>query len=51
MASGRAGRYGRAAARWARLLTSGRAAPGTRVFYGWDEIPGPGDTVAWEMRL
>ncbi len=43
---GRAGRYGRAALRWARLLTSGRAAPGLRVFYGWDEIPGPGDPVA-----
>ncbi len=43
---GRAGRYGRAALRWARLLTSGRAAPGLRVFYGWDEIPGPGEPVA-----
>ena len=42
----RAGRYGRAAARWARLLTGGKAAPGLRVFYGWDRIPGPGERVA-----
>jgi glycosyltransferase involved in cell wall biosynthesis len=42
----RAGRYGRAAARWARLLTAGKAAPGLRVFYGWDRIPGPGERVA-----
>ena len=38
----RAARYGRAASRWARLLASGRARPGLRVFYGWDEIPGTG---------
>lgn len=42
----RARRYGRAAARWARLLTGGKAAPGLRVFYGWDRIPGPGERVA-----
>jgi glycosyltransferase involved in cell wall biosynthesis len=39
-------RYGRAASRWARLLTGGRARPGLRVFYGWDLIPGPGEPVA-----
>jgi glycosyltransferase involved in cell wall biosynthesis len=42
----RVGRYRRAAARWARLLTSGRARPGLRVFYGWDRIPGEGEAVA-----
>jgi glycosyltransferase involved in cell wall biosynthesis len=42
----RAGRYGRAAARWGRLLVSGRARPGLRVFYGWDRIPAPGERVA-----
>ena len=42
----RVGRYGRAASRWARLLVRGRAAPGLRVFYGWDEIPAPGEPVA-----
>jgi glycosyltransferase involved in cell wall biosynthesis len=42
----RIGRYGRAAARWARLLAGGRARPGLRVFYGWDRIPAPGEPVA-----
>ncbi|HEY1317932.1 MAG TPA: glycosyltransferase family 4 protein [Gaiella sp.] len=42
----RAGRYGRASARWARLLAGGRAKPGLRVFYGWDRIPGVGEAVA-----
>lgn len=42
----RVGRYGRAAVRWARLLASGRARPGLRVFYGWDRIPGTGERVA-----
>ena len=42
----RVGRYGRAAARWTRLLTAGRARPGLRVFYGWDRIPGAGEPVA-----
>ena len=36
----------RAAVRWARLLTSGRPAPGVRVFYGQDRVPGPGEPVA-----
>jgi glycosyltransferase involved in cell wall biosynthesis len=42
----RAARYARAAARWGRLVTQGRAGPGLRVFYGWDEIPRPGEPVA-----
>jgi glycosyltransferase involved in cell wall biosynthesis len=42
----RVGRYGRAAARWARLLAGGKAAPGLRVFYGWDTVPAPGERVA-----
>ncbi|HEX5582102.1 glycosyltransferase family 4 protein [Gaiella sp.] len=42
----RIGRYGRAAARWARLLAGGRARPGLRVFYGWDRIPEAGEPVA-----
>jgi len=46
MDSARAARYGRAAARWARLLTRGTARPDLRVFYGWDRIPGPGEPVA-----
>ena len=37
----RAGRYGRAGARWVRLLTSRHPAPGLRVFYGHDRIPAP----------
>lgn len=42
----RMGRYGRAAARWGRLLVGGRARPGLRVFYGWDRIPEAGEPVA-----
>jgi len=42
----RVGRYGRAAARWVRLLVGGRARPGLRVFYGWDTLPATGDAVA-----
>jgi glycosyltransferase involved in cell wall biosynthesis len=42
----RLGRYGRAGARWARLLVGGRAGPGLRVFYGWDELPDAGEAVA-----
>jgi len=42
----RAGRYGRAAVRWLRLLATRRRAPGLRVFYGHDRLPGPGETVA-----
>jgi glycosyltransferase involved in cell wall biosynthesis len=42
----RAGRYGRAAARWGRLLVPGRVGPGVRVFYGHDRIPAPGERAA-----
>jgi glycosyltransferase involved in cell wall biosynthesis len=42
----RAGRYGRAATRWARLLVGGRARPGVRVFYGHDRVPAPGERAA-----
>jgi glycosyltransferase involved in cell wall biosynthesis len=42
----RAGRYARAARRWARLTVPTADRGGVRVFYGWDEIPGDGDPVA-----
>ena len=42
----RVGRYARAGARWSRLLSSGRAAPGLRVFYGHDRVPAPGERAA-----
>jgi glycosyltransferase involved in cell wall biosynthesis len=42
----RAERYLRAALRWVRLLTRVRRRPGTRVFYGHDRVPVPGDPVA-----
>jgi len=42
----RAGRYGRAAARWARLLVSGRPGTGLQVFYGHDRVPAPGERAA-----
>jgi glycosyltransferase involved in cell wall biosynthesis len=42
----RAGRYARAARRWAQLLFPKRAAPGLRVFYGHDLVPEPGEPVA-----
>jgi glycosyltransferase involved in cell wall biosynthesis len=42
----RAGRYARAGARWARLLAARRVAPGLRVSYGFDRVPGPDDPVA-----
>jgi glycosyltransferase involved in cell wall biosynthesis len=42
----RAGRYGRAAARWSKLLVSRRARSGVRVFYGHDRIPAPGERAA-----
>jgi len=42
----RAGRYGRAGARWMRLLAAGKPDPGVRVFYGHDCVPGPGEPVA-----
>ena len=46
LSSARAGRYTRAAARWARLLVSGKASPGVRVFYGHDRVPAPGERAA-----
>jgi glycosyltransferase involved in cell wall biosynthesis len=42
----RVARYTRAANRWARLLVSGRARPGLRVFYGHDRVPAQGEPVA-----
>jgi glycosyltransferase involved in cell wall biosynthesis len=42
----RAGRYGRASVRWARLLASGKPGAGLRVFYGHDLVPAPGERVA-----
>jgi glycosyltransferase involved in cell wall biosynthesis len=42
---GRAARWARAGRRWARLLIR-RPAPGLRVSYGWDRIPGPGEPAA-----
>lgn len=42
----RAGRYARAGARWGRLLVSGKASPGVRVFYGHDRVPAPGERAA-----
>ena len=46
LSAARAGRYWRAASRWARLLASGRARPGIRVFYGHDRVPAPGERAA-----
>jgi glycosyltransferase involved in cell wall biosynthesis len=43
--AGRAERWARAGGRWARLLAR-RPAPGLRVSYGWDRIPGPGEPAA-----
>jgi glycosyltransferase involved in cell wall biosynthesis len=42
----RAERYLHAALRWLRLLTRVGRRPGTRVFYGHDRVPEPGDPVA-----
>lgn len=42
----RAGRYARPAARWARLLVSGRPSPGVRVFYGHDQVPASGERAS-----
>ena len=42
----RLGRYGRATARWARLVLPRRPTPGLRVFYGHDAVPAPGEPVA-----
>jgi glycosyltransferase involved in cell wall biosynthesis len=44
--AGRAGRWGRAGARWARLLLPRRPSPRVRVFYGHDRIPGPGEPAS-----
>ena len=41
-----AGRYARAAARWARLLGPGGRGSGVRVFYGHDRVPGPDEPAA-----
>jgi len=42
----RAGRYARAARRWARLLLPRPRPTGTKVFYGHDVVPSPGEAVA-----
>ena len=42
----RAERYGRGAARWARLLVQRESEPGIRVFYGHDLVPAPGERAA-----
>lgn len=42
----KARRWGRAGLRWARLVVRRGRAPGLRVFYGWDRIPGPGEQAA-----
>jgi glycosyltransferase involved in cell wall biosynthesis len=42
LSAARAGRYARAAARWARLVV-GRPGSGIRVFYGHDRVPAPGE--------
>jgi len=46
VAVARAGRYGRAAARWGRLLVTRVPVTGVRVFYGHDRVPGPGEPSA-----
>jgi len=48
VSAARAARYGRGAARWARLLArpGGRGRPGVRVFYGHDRVPAAGDAVS-----
>jgi len=45
-APGRAGRWGRAGARWARTFVPRPRASGVRVFYGHDRVPAPGEPVA-----
>jgi glycosyltransferase involved in cell wall biosynthesis len=42
----RAGRYARAAWRWARLLLPRSPRPGARVFYGHDRVPAAGEPAA-----
>ena len=44
--SERAERYRGAALRWLRLLSRSGRTTGTRVFYGHDLVPGPGEAVA-----
>ena len=48
LSAARAGRYGRGAARWGRLLLpdARRREPGVRVFYGHDRVPAPGAAVS-----
>ena len=46
VSSVRISRYTRAGSRWARLLIVGKPAPGTRVFYGHDFVPRPGERAA-----
>ena len=46
LSSARAGRYARAAARWARLLARRTPGSGVRVFYGHDRVPAPGERAA-----
>jgi glycosyltransferase involved in cell wall biosynthesis len=46
VSAARGARYGRAVGRWARLLASGRAKAGLRVFYGHDLVPAPGERAA-----
>ncbi len=46
MRTDRLARYARAGRRWLRLLLPPRGAPGLRVFYGHDLVPGPGEPVA-----
>lgn len=46
LSAARAGRYGRAASRWARVALAGRTRPGLRVFYGHDVVPAPGERAA-----
>jgi glycosyltransferase involved in cell wall biosynthesis len=46
LSSERAGRYGRAGLRWARLLRARRPPEALRVFYGHDRVPAPGERAA-----
>ena len=49
LSASRAGRYGRGAVRWGRLLASPASRHherGVRVFYGHDRVPAPGDAVS-----
>lgn len=46
LSTARARRYARAASRWARLLASGNAKPGIRVFYGHDRVPSAGERAS-----